>query len=80
MTILTAGEVAALLVAIEPPYAPIFALCAYAGLRISEACAVQVDDLDLKAMTLHVQRQVGDRSYRHPRRNPNEWCTSRRPW
>lgn len=58
MTIPTAEDVSALLGAVEPPYGPMFALCSYAGLRISEACAVQVGDLDLDGMTLHVQRQV----------------------
>lgn len=58
MTIPTVDQVATLIDAVEPQYAPMFALCAYAGPRISEACAVQLDDLDFEAMTLHVQRQV----------------------
>lgn len=58
MTIPTVGEVSALLNAVEGPYRAMFALCAYAGLRIGEACAVQVGDLNLEAGTLHVARQV----------------------
>jgi len=34
------------------------ALCAFAGLRLGEAAAVQVGDVDLTARTIAVQRQV----------------------
>lgn len=58
MTIPTPAEVAVLVDAVEAPSRVMFALCAYAGLRIGEACGVQVGDLDLEAGTLHVARQV----------------------
>lgn len=58
MTIPSVGAVSRLLGAVEDQYRPMFALCAYAGLRIGEACAVRLEDLDLDAGTLHVQRQV----------------------
>lgn len=58
MMIPTAEQVATLLGAVEGQYRAMFALCSYAGLRIGEACAVRLEDLDLDAGTLHVQRQV----------------------
>lgn len=58
MTIPSVGAVSRLLGAVEDQYRPMFALCAYAGLRIGEACAVRLEDFDLDAGTLHVQRQV----------------------
>lgn len=58
MMIPTAEQVAALLGAVEGQFRAMFALCAYGGLRIGEACAVRLEDLDLDAGTLHVQRQV----------------------
>lgn len=58
MTIPSVGAVSRLLGAVEDQYRPMFALCAYAGLRIGEACAVRLEDFDLDAGTLQVQRQV----------------------
>jgi len=36
----------------------LFALCAFAGLRLGEAAALQVGDVDFLARTIHVARQV----------------------
>ncbi len=41
---------------VEPPYAALFEIMAKAGLRPSEALALQVGDIDWKARTLRVER------------------------
>lgn len=46
---------------IEPNLAPLFALCARAGLRCGEVRALRSEDLDLPARRLHVRRQLDRR-------------------
>lgn len=58
MTIPTPEAVGAILRASEDWYAPFVALCAFAGLRIGEASAVRLSDVDFMRRQLHVQRQV----------------------
>ena len=58
MTIPTSEQVGWLLEAVEAPYRPFIAACAFAGLRIGEAAGLQVGDIDFLRRTLHVQRQA----------------------
>jgi len=58
MTIPTPEDVGKLLEVAEPWFAPFIGLCAFAGLRLGEAAAVQVGDVDFLRRTLAVRRQV----------------------
>jgi integrase len=58
MTIPTTAQVGALLATADPAFRPFIALCAFAGLRLGEAAAVQIGDVDFLRRTLAVQRQV----------------------
>jgi integrase len=58
MTIPSPGDVGKLLGASEQWFQPFAAMCAFAGLRLGEAAAVQLTDIDFLRRTLHVQRQV----------------------
>jgi integrase len=58
MQIPSLEDVGAILRACPPEFAPFVALCAFAGLRLGEAAAVQVSDIDFLRRRLHVQRQV----------------------
>ncbi|MFH5822242.1 tyrosine-type recombinase/integrase [Georgenia sp. AZ-5] len=55
-----AEQVGALLRATEPRMRAYIALCAFAGLRLGEASAVKLDDIDFLHRTLHVERQIQD--------------------
>ena len=56
MTIPAPAEVGRLLDASE--HAPLFAVCAFAGLRLGEAAALKPEDIDAEARTITVRRQV----------------------
>ena len=58
MTIPTPAQVGGLLVATQEWFATFVSLCAFAGLRLGEAAAVQVDDIDFLRRRLTVRRQV----------------------
>jgi integrase len=58
MTIPTPAQVGTLLAAADERFATFIALCAFAGLRLGEATAVQVDDIDFLRRRLLVRRQV----------------------
>jgi integrase len=58
MTIPTVEQVGALLDAADDRFLVFLALCAFAGLRLGEAAAVQVGDIDFLRRTLDVRRQV----------------------
>ena len=58
MTIPTEQQVGAIFDAAPPPLRALVALCAFAGLRLAEAVAVQVDDVDFLRRQLHVRRQA----------------------
>ncbi|WP_253250593.1 tyrosine-type recombinase/integrase, partial [Arthrobacter globiformis] len=58
MAIPSPGDVGKLLAAAEPWFRPFVAMCAFAGLRLGEAAAVQLADVDFLRRTLQVQRQV----------------------
>lgn len=58
MEIPSPGEVGKLLAAAEVQFLPFVAMCAFAGLRLGEAAAVQLNDIDFLRRTLKVQRQV----------------------
>lgn len=58
MLIPSPGDVGKLLTASEDWFRPFVAMCAFAGLRLGEAAAVQLEDIDFLRRTLKVQRQV----------------------
>lgn len=58
MMIPTIEDVGALLAAAEPRFRSFVALCAFAGLRLGEAAALQVGDIDFLRRKLAVDRQV----------------------
>ena len=58
MTIPTTETVGKILESAEDDFTPFVALCAFAGLRLGEAAAVQVGDVDFLRRTLSVSRQV----------------------
>jgi integrase len=58
MQLPTAAQVGALLQAADESFAAFLGLCAFAGLRLGEAAAVQVGDIDFLRRTLKVSRQV----------------------
>ena len=47
-----------MLEAADESFQPFLGLCAFAGLRLGEAAAVQVGDVDFLRRTLKVSRQV----------------------
>lgn len=47
-----------LLEAAETQFRPFVAMCAFAGLRLGEAAAMQLTDIDFLRRSLKVQRQV----------------------
>jgi len=58
MTIPTPQQVGAILEVSDPYMRPMVALCAFAGLRLGEACGVQLEDVDFLRRQLKVTRQV----------------------
>jgi integrase len=57
-TLPTPQQVGALLKAADADFAPLIALGAFAGLRLGEAAAIQVGDIEFLRRVLHVKRQV----------------------
>jgi integrase len=58
MRIPTAQQVGAVIGAADPELAALIAVCAFAGLRLGEASALKVSDVDFLRRELHVRRQV----------------------
>jgi integrase len=58
MTLPTTGQVRAILEAVPGRWRAFVALCAFAGLRLGEAAALQAGDIDFLRRTLNVTRQV----------------------
>jgi integrase len=58
MRIPTAAQVGAAIGAADPELAALFAVCAFGGLRLGEASALKVSDVDFLRRELHVHRQV----------------------
>jgi integrase len=58
MVLPTTEQVGALLGAADAEFAPFVALAAFAGLRLGEAAAVQVGDVEFMRRTLRITRQV----------------------
>jgi integrase len=56
---LTADELERLLAQMSDTFRPVASVCAYAGLRVSEALGLRWRDLDLKAGTISVTGQLG---------------------
>jgi integrase len=60
------SEVAALLAQLGDTFRPIASVCAFAGLRVSEALALRWRDVDFKAQTVTVDGQLGPGGARVP--------------
>src|SRR3954452_1276804 len=58
MTLPTAAQVGQLLEAADEAFRPFVGLCAFAGLRLGEAAALRVEDVDFLRRILTVSRQV----------------------
>lgn len=58
LRVATSEEVGLLLAAAKAPFKSFIALCAFAGLRLGEASALQVGDIDFLGRKIHVRRQV----------------------
>jgi len=58
MTIPSTAAVAAVLDAAEPWFANYIRVCAFAGLRLAEAIALQLDDVDFLRRNIGVRRQI----------------------
>ena len=58
MSIPTPEDVGKIIAAADVWFRPLIGLCAFAGLRLGEAAAVKVDDIDFLRRTLTVARQV----------------------
>jgi integrase len=58
MRIPTPAEVRALLETADERFRPLIAVCAFAGLRLGEAAALQLGDVDFLRRTIAVRRQV----------------------
>jgi len=65
MTIPSPADVGALLAEADPPFVAFVALCAIAGLRLGEAAALRVGDIDFLRREIHVCRQVQRADRRH---------------
>lgn len=66
MVIPAAEDVATLLDAAEDWFKPFIALCAFAGLRIGEASAIKLEDINFLGRTLRVERQI----QKDPKKDP----------
>ena len=82
MTIPTPAQVGVILRETPEKWAAFVGLCAFAGLRLGEAAAVQVGDVDFLGRTLNVSRQVqraggGEVELRAPKYQSERTCTSR---
>ena len=58
MRIPTPDEVGAIFRAADKEFVAFIAVCAFAGLRLGEAAALQVGDIDFLRKEIHVDRQV----------------------
>jgi integrase len=58
MTIPSPEDVGKIIAAADVWFRPFIGLCAFAGLRLGEAAAIQLDDIDFLRRTLTVSRQV----------------------
>jgi integrase len=58
MTIPTPADIGKIMAAADVRFRPFIGLCAFAGLRLGEAAAVKVGDIDFLRRTLTVSRQV----------------------
>jgi len=58
MTIPSPEDVGKIIAAVDIWFRPFIGLCAFAGLRLGEAAAVKLDDIDFLRRTLTVSRQV----------------------
>jgi integrase len=58
MVLPTPEQVRSVLAVEDTGHRAVFALCAFAGLRLGEAAALQIGDVDFLGRTIHVARQV----------------------
>jgi integrase len=85
MTIPTTEQVGKIMAAADVRLRPLIGLCAFAGLRLGEAAAVKVDDINFLKRILTVSRQVqrvsgGRVEIRAPSTAPSVSSTSPRVW
>ena len=84
MTIPSPADVGTILAAAEVWFRPMIGLCAFAGLRLGEAAAIKLEDIDFLRRTLTVTRQVqrvpGGIEIRPPSTARSGWCTCPTPW
>ncbi|MGE5698047.1 MAG: tyrosine-type recombinase/integrase [Candidatus Sericytochromatia bacterium] len=66
MTIPTPEQVGQIIAAAEVWFQPFIAMCAFAGLRLGEAAAVKIDDIDFLRRAMTVSRQVQRRAGHEP--------------
>jgi integrase/recombinase XerD len=79
-TVLSAGEVDQLLGALQSPKHRAIAMTAYgAGLRVSEICKLRVEDIDSRAMVIHVRNAKRGRE-RHVMLSPELLAALRQYW
>ena len=69
MSIPTPAEAGSLLRLADAQFVAFVALCAFGGLRLGEAAALKVSDIDFMRREIHVRRQVHARQWRR-RRDP----------
>ena len=72
---LTAREVEQLLAELSDTFRPVAAICAYAGLRVSEALGLRWRDADLKSRTVTVRGQLGLDGSRVPLKSESSAAT-----
>lgn len=76
MSVPTDTDVGKLVNGAEGPMRAYVALCAFAGLRLGEACGVKVGDVDFLRKRLIVERQI-QRDGVNPREAPPKWGSER---
>jgi integrase len=72
---LTAAELDRLLAKLGDTFRPVVYVCAFAGLRISEALGLRWADIDLKAGTIRVERQLAPAGERDNVKTPASAAT-----
>lgn len=72
---LTVPEIERLLAAMGDTFRPIAAVCAYAGLRVSEALGLQWAEVDFEGGTLTVSAQLGAGGVREPLKTASSAAT-----
>jgi integrase len=77
MKIPSPEDVGRLMAAVDVSFRPFIALCAFAGLRLGEAAAVKLDDINFLKRTLTVSRQVQRAGKDQVEIRPPKWGSER---